>query len=277
LKEYHVLSLSGGKDSTALAFFIRDNLPEIHEQIEYIFCDTENEIPETYDYLDKIEVFLDKTIKRLKPYMSFDHLYEVHKFLPSIKNRWCTVELKTKVFRKYIYDRFKKDGEGQVQLYIGIRADEAHRASDDKGDGSYIKAVFPFVENGLNKKDINDILLKSGIGLPDYYKWRKRSGCYFCFFQSKNDWLNLYDNHPDLFKKAMEYEKDNSDGSKLYGWNIDLRLREMIIPENMRKIRENYKKLQEKRAEKASKTAGSNILFDLTDNFDENKCLMCHL
>ena len=53
MKEYHVLSLSGGKDSTALAFFIRDNMPEIHEQIEYVFYDTGCDLPETYDYLDK--------------------------------------------------------------------------------------------------------------------------------------------------------------------------------------------------------------------------------
>ena len=94
MNEYHVLSLSGGKDSTALAFYIRDNMPEIHEQIEYVFCDTECELPEIYDYLDKIEVFLDKPIKRLKPYKSFDHLLEYLKFLPSVKHRWCTVMLK---------------------------------------------------------------------------------------------------------------------------------------------------------------------------------------
>jgi len=76
--EYHILSLSGGKDSTALAFFIKDKMPEVHEKIEYVFFDTEKEIPETYDYLNKIEVFLDKPVTRLKPYFSFDHLYQVY-------------------------------------------------------------------------------------------------------------------------------------------------------------------------------------------------------
>ena len=65
-KEYHILSLSGGKDSTALAFFIKENMPEVHKKIEYIFCDTECELPETYDYLNKIEVFLGKRIQRIK-------------------------------------------------------------------------------------------------------------------------------------------------------------------------------------------------------------------
>ena len=55
MKEYHILSLSGGKDSTALAFFMKEYKPEIFEKIELVFCDTECELPETYDYLNKIE------------------------------------------------------------------------------------------------------------------------------------------------------------------------------------------------------------------------------
>ena len=55
--EYHILSLSGGKDSTALAFFIKENMPEIFEKNELVFCDTELELPETYDYLNKLKLF----------------------------------------------------------------------------------------------------------------------------------------------------------------------------------------------------------------------------
>ena len=62
MKEYHILSLSGGKDSTALAFFMKENMPEIFEKTELVFCDTECELPELYDYLNKIEIFLNKKI-----------------------------------------------------------------------------------------------------------------------------------------------------------------------------------------------------------------------
>ena len=54
--EYHILSLSGGKDSTALAFFMKENMPEIFEKTELVFCDTELELPETYDYLNKLKL-----------------------------------------------------------------------------------------------------------------------------------------------------------------------------------------------------------------------------
>ena len=57
----HILSLSGGKDSTALAVYMRDRLPNM----EYVFCDTRKELPETYSYLDQIEAFLGKKITRL--------------------------------------------------------------------------------------------------------------------------------------------------------------------------------------------------------------------
>jgi 3'-phosphoadenosine 5'-phosphosulfate sulfotransferase (PAPS reductase)/FAD synthetase len=38
----HIVSLSGGKDSTALAIFMRQQYPEL--PIEYVFCDTGAEL-----------------------------------------------------------------------------------------------------------------------------------------------------------------------------------------------------------------------------------------
>ena len=58
------------------------------------------------------------------------------------------------------------------------------------------------------------LLEESGIGLPDYYKWRSRSGC---FFQRKYEWVKLAEIHPDLFAEAVKYEKEHSDG-RIYTW-----------------------------------------------------------
>ena len=57
-----VLNLSGRKDSTALAVFMRDTIPEM----EYVFCDTGAELAETYEYLEKIEKYFGKP-KQLAP------------------------------------------------------------------------------------------------------------------------------------------------------------------------------------------------------------------
>ena len=94
MNEYHILSLSGGKDSTALAFFMKENMPEIFEKLELVFYDTGCDLPETYDYLNKIEVFLKKNIVRVYPEKTFEHLLTINRVLPSHFRRWCTVELK---------------------------------------------------------------------------------------------------------------------------------------------------------------------------------------
>src|SRR5712691_8451479 len=84
----HILALSGGKDSAALAIYMKDRVPNM----EYVFCDTEKELDETYEYLDRLEVYFGKKIVRLKGEgLGFDDLLEIRRgFLPSPQMRWCT-------------------------------------------------------------------------------------------------------------------------------------------------------------------------------------------
>lgn len=246
MKEYHILSLSGGKDSTALAFYIKENMPEIFEKLEFVFCDTECELSETYDYLNKVEVFLGKPILKIKPYQSFEHLMDTQNYFPSPVRRWCTVELKTKPFKRFVKN-ILQDKENIIYLYIGIRADEPKRAKYNKYNNLQIKEVYPLFDNGFTKQDVLDLLENNGIGLPDYYKWSSRSGCYFCPYQSKMNWLNLYNYYPDLFLKVKTYEDiKNATGrnfKKVY-WNIDMSLDDIL--KNKDKIIANYEKRNKK-------------------------------
>ena len=110
----HIVSLSGGKDSTALAIFLRGKIPNI----EYVFCDTDKELPETYEYLDRLEAFLQQPIVRLNAGRGFDHWLTVYGgVLPSAQTRWCTRKLKIEPFEQYV-------GDDVIWSYIGIRADE---------------------------------------------------------------------------------------------------------------------------------------------------------
>ena len=61
----HVLGLSGGKDSSALAIYMRDNFPDL--DIDYFFTDTGAELEEVQEYLLMLEGYLGKTILRLDP------------------------------------------------------------------------------------------------------------------------------------------------------------------------------------------------------------------
>ena len=72
-KVRHICGISGGKDSSALAVYMRNQVPEM----EYFFCDTGAELPETYEYLDRLEVSLGKKIERLNSNKGFDHYFGI--------------------------------------------------------------------------------------------------------------------------------------------------------------------------------------------------------
>lgn len=221
----HIVSVSGGKDSTALALYMVEKYPEI--PTEYVFCDTDCELPETLEYLEKLEALLGKTIRRLN---ALDLLKVTRKpgrnafdiwlkeyygdYLPNPRSRWCTRKLKIEPFEAYV-------GDDQAFSYIGIRADEDRDGYQGKrppviSDEPNIMPVYPFKDDGLGIADVRQILGESGLGLPQYYEWRTRSGCYFCFYQQIGEWQRLKANHPELFEAARRYEKMSN--GKRYTW-----------------------------------------------------------
>ena len=203
----HVLGLSGGKDSAALAIYLKEQ--ERDERIEYFFCDTGAELREVYDYLDRLEDYLGKPIERLSSGRDFDHhLKRFNNFLPAPHARWCTRVMKLEPLEAFV-------GDDPCVSYIGIRADE-HREGYISHKPN-IKAAYPFIEDGIVKADVFQIL-EDTVGIPEYYSWRSRSGCYFCFFQQQHEWIGLYDNHRDLFEKAKSYEKVDPETGKSFTW-----------------------------------------------------------
>lgn len=137
-KVRHVLGISGGKDSAALAMYMKTHHPEI--DMEYYFSDTGKELDETYELIQELESFLGKTILKLEANHShknpFDHYLDIYNgFLPSSMARWCTQKLKLEPFERWI-------GDDLAISYVGIRDDE-----DREGYVSTkanIQSVFPF-------------------------------------------------------------------------------------------------------------------------------------
>jgi len=198
-KTRHVMGISGGKDSAALAVYVKDHYPDIHERMEYFFTDTGAELEEVYNLLDKLEEGLGKSINRLNSGQDFEHWLKIHNnLLPSAQQRWCTKTMKIKPFEEFV-------GEDLCISYVGIRGDENRKGY--VSTKSNIQAVFPFVEDNIVREDVFRILEES-VGIPEYYKWRSRSGCYFCFFQRQDEWLGLKTNHPELFEKAKAIENN---------------------------------------------------------------------
>ena len=211
----HICGISGGKDSSALAVYLRGTVPEM----EYFFCDTGAELPETYEYLTRLQVILGKPITRLNASRGFNHWFEVFRgTLPSPQMRWCTKNMKIKPIEEWI-------GDGQAISYVAIRADEANRKGYISTKPN-IQSRFPFVEDGIDRQGVMNILDDAGIGLPTYYEWRTRSGCYFCFYQRKAEWIGLSERHPELFERAVAIEQKVLQGAGA-GVDADFRDRAM--------------------------------------------------
>ncbi|GEM_PF-449274 len=232
-KERHVVALSGGKDSAALAVYLKHKHPDL--DVEYVFTDTGCELPETYEYLDRIRAVLNIDITVIKPEKGWDDYwtlvkvketpYGIFPYLPSPQQRWCTEVLKLQPYEQWVAKTFT---DCIVHSYVGIRADEA---ADRKGmvtRNPLLETRFPFIEDGLALKDIERLLTDSGLGLPSYYSWRKRSGCYFCFYQSKREWLGLWRHHPDLYYRAMEYETYLPEKGIVFTWCQGISLGELL-------------------------------------------------
>jgi 3'-phosphoadenosine 5'-phosphosulfate sulfotransferase (PAPS reductase)/FAD synthetase len=254
----HLLGISGGKDSAALAIYMRDKVPEM----EYFFADTGAELPETLAFVDLMEDYLGKEIKRINAKRDFDYYLKLHKdYLPSAQQRWCTINLKLRPFEEFA-------GNDEVISYVGIRADEPEREGYLSTKPN-ITTRFPFKEDGLVKEDIIHLLEESGLGLPKYYEWRSRSGCYFCFYQRKIEWIGLYENHPDLFEDAKKYEKYDEKTGKRYTWSQNESLDEILARKEEIKANELKKNNSKK---------PKNLMDVVLDNDDDEEgCLICIL
>ena len=154
----HVLGISGGKDSAALAIYLRKKYPKL--EIEYYTCDTGKELEETYQLINNLESYLGKKIIRLKAAEGsteepFDYFLKIYgNFLPSSNSRWCTKKLKLEPFEKFV-------GNDNVISYVGIRGDEDREGYISRKPN--IQSIFPFRKNIWSEDVIIKLLSNNNI------------------------------------------------------------------------------------------------------------------
>ena len=275
MRQRHVLGLSGGRDSAALAVHMAQTRPDL--EMEYFFTDTGKELPEVYEYLGRLEGFLGRPIERLNPDRDFDFWLRQYKsFLPSPRTRWCTRQLKIRPFEQWLWPAL--DSGERVVSYVAIRADENYREGYASTHGN-LSVSLPFREAGIDKAGVIDILEASGLGLPSYYEWRSRSGCTFCFFQQKIEWVRLMERHPQSFDEARSYEKNALEHGSPFTWSAGESLDELSRPERVAQIKADH----QKRVERAASRRKINPLrpdaegFEIDDLYGQAKvCLSCH-
>ncbi len=276
--ERHILGISGGRDSAALAVFMRQNHPEL--PIEYFFTDTGKELPEVYTFLDRLEGFLGKPIRRLNPDRDFDFWMEEYgNFLPSPRTRWCTRQLKLRPLEEWI--RPELEAGTIIHSYVAIRADEPSR-DGYQATHPNMRVHLPLREAGIDRAEVISMLSQADVGEPEYYQWRSRSGCTFCFFQQKIEWVRLAEHHPDRFDEAERYEKTALDGGSPFTWSQGESLSELIRPDRIAQIKSDYAR----RLERLRKNRPVNPLADTTvcETVDDvygideaaGGCVICH-
>ena len=204
--KYYVVSLSGGKDSTAMVLRLVEESRPIDE---IIFCDTGLEFPQMYDHLKQLEAYIRRPITILKADHDFEYYfleYQPKRKNPKLEqysgmswagpcNRWCTAMLKTRILAKYLKEK-RRDYD--VIEYIGIAADETRRIKD---------GCYPLVEWGMTEKDCLAYSYAHGFRWGGLYEVFHRVSCWCCPLQSLSELRKLYNYFPELWKQLEEWDE----------------------------------------------------------------------
>ena len=191
-KTAHIVALSGGKDSTALALRLNEVYPR---EYIYICTPTGDELPEMQTHWDKLSKRLQKPIIKLynTKYKTIYDLIEHFQALPNFRQRWCTRILKIETAQDF-YNLNKP-----AIIYVGLRADETNRKGNTLFDAN-VTQVFPMQEWGWTINDVKNYLIKKEIEIP------RRTDCAMCFYQRIGEWWMLWKEHPEHFKKLSDLE-----------------------------------------------------------------------
>jgi hypothetical protein len=210
----HIVALSGGKDSTAMALRLAEVEPQDYE---YIITPTGNELPDMVLHWKKLGLMLGKPLKPITGGQSLQGLIRRWNALPNWRQRWCTRELKIEPFETYILGLMNEGDE--VMAYVGLRADETQ--GDRKGaDYKFeVGQRYPLREWGWGIAEVYTYLEEKGVVIPE------RTDCAMCFFQTIAEWWRLWRFHPEQYAEAEEYEVMTSHTFRSPGrdtWPADL-------------------------------------------------------
>jgi len=218
-KKIYIVSLSGGKDSTAMLL----KLLEMNKPIDYIvFCDTGVEFPEVYRHLKKIDLYLkkwNKSISVLKPKYNFIEYMTIYKAkrgvnkglpysFPCFSNRWCCGSLKQLPLFKYKKELSKNQNIIFID-YIGFTIEEKKRAEKLKlKEKENQKYVFPLIEEKMSKKETLAYCYGKGFDWEGLYKYVDRTSCYICPLVGKKKLAYLINYRPELWEIVKTLESN---------------------------------------------------------------------
>ena len=209
--KYHVVSFSGGKDSTAMLLRMIEENMQIDE---ILFCDTGLEFPEMYDHVKKVEEYIGRPITKLKAEKDFMYWAAEHEFTtnsgkikgypkgstvkgygyPSMRLRWCTRSLKIDIINKHLTELNKKY---EVCQYIGIAADEQHRKKEFN---------YPLIDWNMTEADCIQYCKERGFDFGGLYEIWSRVSCWCCPLQGTDSMRKLKTHRPQLWDELKKID-----------------------------------------------------------------------
>lgn len=195
-KELHVVALSGGKDSTAMALRLKELHPD--REFVYVCTPTGNELPEMYKHWAKLRELLGGTFIPIVV-STLDGEIRRQNAIPNWRQRWCTRMLKIEPYAAWL---MKQSGRYlAIHSYVGIRADEEEREAGDYSDVPGVNMHFPMRKWGWGLNDVLKYLEKHKVEIP------ARTDCALCFYQKISEWFILWRDYPELYAEGVELEK----------------------------------------------------------------------
>ena len=207
MTEYHVVSFSGGKDSTAMLLGMLERSMPIDA---IVFCDTGMEFPEMYDHIALVEKVIDRPITRLRADVTFEYLMAEKPCVktahigygwPGAKNRWCTGLLKDDPRSAYLRTI---GGDHSVVEYVGLAADEGHRM--ERKCNRKANKRHPLADWGMTEDDALRYCYDHGYDWGGLYRHYKRVSCWCCPLQDLRALRSLYRYHPALWRRLREMD-----------------------------------------------------------------------
>lgn len=194
--ELHVVALSGGKDSTAMALRLAELNPRGYV---YICTPTGRELPEMFAHWRKISDLLGTPLTPVIGGSLFD-LIRRQGCIPNFHRRFCTRMLKIEPYAAWLMQRTKE--YSRVVSYVGLRADEEEREGGDYANIPGVEMSFPMRDWGWGLSDVHAYLDSKGVTIPS------RTDCDVCFFQRLSEWYRLWSEHPTEWAEGEAIERE---------------------------------------------------------------------